>query len=575
MTKITDNSDELTFHQLTSQSAILSIPLFQRPYVWSKKQLERMTDEIESIAEKLDTSRFLGAVIAVTRPSNPSQPTPYEIVDGQQRLTTLYLFLLAAAQLAAREGKSDYARGLIGTNLIVDWAQNIVTNTKLQPSMGDRPQFKAIFDLVANAGDLSDWLPIKAKLPLGVGSSDGALVRQFKNIQKYLRNKLSAGGFQAVEDLVDAARNGLTFVFILLKDPGSAFTVFEGLNDPGVPIAVEDLVKNEVFSRIGYDELAAKSLHDNRWLPFRERFRDKFNDYFFPYTVLLKSSTSRTEMFGELRSNWKNLDATQIIEQLEEYAGPYLAIIGVEKAELLYKSSVAEQISKLVRLRQPAATFPFEMKLLKSLEEGNISAIDVAGCLKVLESFLVRRAISGIEPTGLLGLFRTMWSSTDGHPNAENVAAVILKRLTVEWPSDQRVREAIASRPIYGSAIAKYIVMEYDRSLGQDHPEDLDGTLEHIMPSSYCDTWKDVVSKSDHAKVKDLLANLIPLSVKMNQAVAQSSFEQKKQALAKESKYISARAFFEKYDCWGVAEIEHRSEELAQWATTRWKRPVT
>jgi len=141
MQKITDNSDELSFHQLTSTSSVLRIPLFQRPYVWTKKQLERMISEVEAIRNEEDISRFLGAVIAVTRPTNPSQPTPHEIVDGQQRLTTMYIFLLAAAQVAAREGKIEYARGLISTNLIVDWAQEISTNTKLQPSIGDRAQF--------------------------------------------------------------------------------------------------------------------------------------------------------------------------------------------------------------------------------------------------------------------------------------------------------------------------------------------------------------------------------------------------------------------------------------------------
>lgn len=92
MEKITDNSDENTFHQLTSQSATLVMPLFQRRYVWSKRELTRMFEEIQSVVEHENASRFLGAVIAVRRVTNPSQPDPYEVVDGQQRLTTLYLF---------------------------------------------------------------------------------------------------------------------------------------------------------------------------------------------------------------------------------------------------------------------------------------------------------------------------------------------------------------------------------------------------------------------------------------------------------------------------------------------------
>jgi len=160
-----------------------------------------MTREIEAIVEEEDVSRFLGAVIAVTRPTNPSQPIPHEIVDGQQRLITMYLFLLAAAQVAAREGKTDYARGLISTNLMVDWAQDLPSNTKLQPSIGDRGQFAEIFKKVSQAGELSDWLPIKARLPHSEGNADGPLLRQFNRIHKHMLRKVNESSFEELERL--------------------------------------------------------------------------------------------------------------------------------------------------------------------------------------------------------------------------------------------------------------------------------------------------------------------------------------------------------------------------------------
>lgn len=71
MGKITDNSDELSFHELTSRSSMLLVPLFQRQYVWTQKQLSRMISEIESIASKKDVNRFLGAIIAVNEAYQP------------------------------------------------------------------------------------------------------------------------------------------------------------------------------------------------------------------------------------------------------------------------------------------------------------------------------------------------------------------------------------------------------------------------------------------------------------------------------------------------------------------------
>ncbi len=571
MGKITDNSNELSFHQLTSTSSMLHIPLFQRPYVWTKRQLDRMIMEIEKIAEKEDESRFLGAVIAVTRPTNPSQPTPHEIVDGQQRLTTMYLFLLAAAQVAAREGRIDYSRGLISTNLIVDWAQDLPSNTKLQPSISDRAQFSEIFRKVSLAGELSDWLPIKAKLPHSSGNVDGPLSKQFGRIYTYLLRKVSDLGFEELSKLVEVVRNKLTFVFILLKDPGSATTVFEGLNDPGVPISVGDLVKNEIFSRVGYNEEEAKILHQNTWIPFRDKFGDVFDDFFFPLCVIYKSNASRTEMFGELRELWRHLDSKEIIENLDKYSNPYLALTGTINPILEYGNEIGRAISNLVELKHPSATLPFLMKLLREFSDKNICKDDVLQCFKIIESFLVRRALCGVEPTGLLGMFRTMWSQCEGHPTAEKISGVISNRLTIEWPSDDRLTKAIAERPLYGSSIARYAILALERSLGSEEPPLTNLTIEHVMPRSYAKEWEGVIEKDKHAKLKDLWANLIPLSESMNGKVDQSSFEVKKANIEKKSMYITARDFCSKYQTWNEVTINARSQEIAQWAVNHWK----
>jgi uncharacterized protein with ParB-like and HNH nuclease domain len=573
MSKITDNSNELSFHQLTSTSSMLLIPLFQRPYVWTKRQLDRMVHEIEAIAEKEDDSRFLGAVIAVTRPTNPSQPTPHEIVDGQQRLITMYLFLMAASQVAAREGQADYSRGLISANLIVDWAQELPSNTKLQPSISDRKQFSEIFKKVWNAGDLADWLPVKARLPYSEGDDNGPLLKQFDRIHKYLLKKVESHGFEELSKIVEVVRHRLTFVFILLKDPGSATTVFEGLNDPGVPISVGDLVKNEVFARVGYNEKEAKILHEHSWIPFRKKFGNKFDDFFFPFCVIYKANASRTEMFGELRKVWEGLSSKEIIANLDQFSTPYLSITGVVGAQEKYGKEVGQSINRLVELKHPSSTHPFLMRLLKEYENSTISKSDVLGCLDVLESFLVRRAICGIEPTGLLGLFRTMWSLCEGHPTHERISEIINKRLTIEWPSDDRVLKAVCGRPLYGSSVARFLILEHERSQGVEKPAVDELTIEHVMPRKYCDAWVHSISKESHSKMKDLWANLIPLSQTMNEHVDQAPYVEKRPYIGNESMYLTARNFGKEYDEWNEVKIAERSEILGQWAISRWVIP--
>ncbi|MHA1735866.1 MAG: hypothetical protein ACTSV8_05790, partial [Candidatus Thorarchaeota archaeon] len=81
------------------------------------------------------------------------------------------------------------------------------------------------------------------------------------------------------------------------------------------------------------------------------------------------------------------------------------------------------------------------------------------------ESFLVRRALCGIEPTGLLTLFRNMWGALGGEPTGQGIAQAIGSSRTIEWPDDGRLEELIVERRLYGSAIAPFAILEYDRSL--------------------------------------------------------------------------------------------------------------
>ena len=320
--KVTDNTHEMSFHELFSQTTQVRIPLFQREYVWTEKQFKRMIDEIETIVSGEDTNRFLGAVIAVRRPANPAEPQPYEIVDGQQRLSTLYLFVLAAAYVAAKNKEDDYARGIINTNLIIDWFQSGV-NTKLVPSFADRNQFCGAFQQLINTGNLSDWLGVKTKLPENSGPEKGRYINQFNRIKSYLQKQYKEFGIDHLKEIVTVAQTKLTFVFILLKDPATATTVFEGLNDPGIPIGIGDLVRNEVFSKISDRPEKAETIHRDVWLPFRNKLGNHFDKYFFPYAIIKEPNINNADLFRGLRKIWgETTEPEEIINTLEYYSTP-------------------------------------------------------------------------------------------------------------------------------------------------------------------------------------------------------------------------------------------------------------
>ena len=97
-----------------------------------------------------------------------------------------------------------------------------------------------------------------------------------------------------------------------------------------------------------------------------------------------------------------------------------------------------------------------------------------------------------------------------------------------------------------------------------------DVTLEHIMPRTYVDGWSKNVNKTQHSKIKDLWANLVPLSKPMNSHVGQDTYEKKRKHFEDASMFISARNLGAEHTDWGEDQIKARSEKLADWATTRW-----
>lgn len=567
--KMTDNSDELSYNDLFVQSMQLQIPVFQREYRWGNREFKRMMEEINSIIEGKDDTRFLGAIIAVKRSSNPSKPQSFEIVDGQQRLTTLYLIILGSAYVLAINTYIEDANGIINKYIYNDWYEKGV-NTKLLPSFKDRNQFKAVLNKVIQVGDLRDRFQYRIKLPDGSGAQTGKLTSQFEEIRKFLIKEFKEGGYDRINEIVNIAISKLTFIFILLKDASNATTVFHGLNDPGQPIGIGDLVRNEVFSYIYDNPDLASSVYSETWEPFHRKLGDFYDKFFFPYGIIFEPSIKNSDLFRGLRKIWGNVNnPSEIINQLEEYTQPFLALC-TDNIPLFYDAQIKASLIKLRQSNSPTSIYPFVMKLLKEYERETIDSSETNKILIIIESFLVRRAICGIEPTGLLSLFRFLWNNLGGDISASKIKEVILTRTTIDWPDDDRLKLSVLNRKIYGSTICKYIILEYDRSLGADFPEGHDPWIEHVLPQTLNEEWKQSITEEDHKLYANTWGNLIPLSSKMNRELSQSRYLIKKPTIQSDSMYASARRLAIENNNWSKEQIINRSTSIANWALLRW-----
>lgn len=333
--KVTDAPEESSFADLVSGDNVLSIPLFQRPYRWNQKHLGPLLEDIESIRDEIANSVFLGVIVSYSRGTGPGRPVTWEVVDGQQRITTLYLSVMAAAEVVARKGDAKWAADVIGSYLLVRPLASNPVNTKLVPSYADRSQFAAIWTRIA---DIPQLRAIPAFLynapmpPPASGATEGEMSAQYVRLRREMTKIFEEHGQEELERLVEIIARRLSFVSISLRDPAVAPKIFERLNARAEPVTIADLVRNEIFSRSGENAVQAQHVFNTYWEPFVATFKAAGTDlekFLFPYGLLLNPNVRKADLFPQLRLRWGQLgEPKEIIADLDRFRPTFLAIEG-------------------------------------------------------------------------------------------------------------------------------------------------------------------------------------------------------------------------------------------------------
>ncbi|KZB62789.1 DUF262 domain-containing protein [Thalassospira sp. MCCC 1A02491] len=571
---ITDSQDEQTIEELFRDADQIHIPIFQRSYVWKQKQFDELIADIELVLSEVEESQFLGAIVAFERP-RPNQIVgrlrSLSVVDGQQRLLTLNIFLMAIVECMAAISKEDAAE-VVAEFLLLPRRRGLDINTRIIPAFDDRNQYRLLWDRLNSPEVLQNEIKDNPPLPAPPsGNAEGDLVKQYHRILKYLK-----GHAKGVDDeklhyyrnILNVISRHLTFVHLKLNDASAATKIFERLNFRGVKVGIVDLVRNEVFSSIAEDPSTAQHIFDHVWKPFEREFNGKAEAFFFPYCLIQNSNIKKSELFSQLRNSWSKLSAEEMVEHMRPFQKPFLAVEGIDN----YPESkrISKQLEQLVRLRRPSSVYPYVMSLLNAWKSDEINEECCIDLLESLQSFLVRRSILGYEPTGLHALFKGLWGQMKQRTSHE-FAEIVAQKPTIQWPSNGELREAIKKRPLAKAGIVRFLLREYDVSFRGDHPEK-EPTIEHILPQSYEDggEWAQKFSHEAHRQLKDTLANLLPLSSELNSSVKAREYSYKSGRYQQESMFLSPRRLSETWADWTVDTIKERAELMASWAETRW-----
>jgi uncharacterized protein with ParB-like and HNH nuclease domain len=600
------NPYPLPIGNLFTADSIYRMPLFQRKYVWTeKKNLEEFKSDISKLIDVYTSDEnskvFLGAVILQEHRGTQSTADSKEftVIDGQQRMTTIYLTILALCKFAKEKGFDDEAESLKDRYLL---SAGVSTKNypKIIPTNFDTEQFKNI---------LNDIDFLGAKLPSVRGDNSGRLKSAYKFIKEKVVEELillwaeeySWTEKESFDHFRDLFSNRMVLADITLNsyehDP---FEVFNRLNVSGTRLEKMDLIRNEVFKPYGGRPDEADSFFDSTWEPFqkklegifpndtRENIEKNTQNFFHPYALTFDPKIRQTTIVHDLISQWnthfssdRNFDPKRAVQSMSDFVEYYRIILTGEAPDWITSKSLKSAIIDLVSMKIYTATYSFIMANLHALHNNKLDASSVEKNFRIVESFIVRRTFANEEEgTGIHAIFKSLWVKSKGAP--KEVRKNIISR-TKSFPNDAQFSDGIMNTDLYGKKIEKYCLLKYEEYLNdkefETFPNQIIESTDHILPQSWKGSrqggtvWANIAEKEKFSQLVGTWGNLLPMSKKLNINKSNNTNHEIYQLIKDESKFSTTKELFEFVDGkkkWDLDEIEARNDRIAEWACKRW-----
>lgn len=573
-------TEAVSLRSIFEGPTIYEAPIFQRRYTWAtsgkRPEISRFWDDVANIEQESAETLFLGATI--TKPIAHSSTTRAErflIVDGQQRLTTLALTIAAIAFEAHDSHLPDLVDTIVRDYLTVSSRRDDRGAPKILVTTPDLAEYEDILRGLMHAG-------IKVGHPGKFRK--GRLSAAFDRARTEVHARVSENSDpeQLLTSFLDLLLDKVELVEIQLSERHDANEVFDRLNRQGAPLTVGDLVRNHVFGIVGGDRELAKRLNEEQWAPFEESLNtpDALDSYYFPFALVRDRQTTKSRAMDSLDKRWRELNKSEtepskmvrrIVQDLAEFVPAFMLLFtGSEFPSL--PNSVSEQAKRLWRMRPPSVIYPFPMQVLQAAAQQQLPPDQARQSLEIVESFLVRRAFQGLEPTGLHAVFKNLWSATEGEPLKVRKS---IESTTIRFPNDDEFVKQIAEGNLYGRRLSHYVLEEYERSIRQGGDplaeEQLrEFQIDHVAPQSLRGSWAQVFSSEQDRELIDTWGNLVPLSSRANSTKSTMNWTDARDLLRQDTIFKSTRVIYEEEESWTPSAVRRRNEKLAKWAVERW-----
>ena len=572
---------------------VYAIPRYQREYTWGKNQWENLFDDVL----ENDPSYFLGSIICINQSTDVLSIQKLELVDGQQRLTTLSL-LFAAVYHALKSHETD-----------LDDEQRVELinlKRKLVLKKGD-DQIRLIPQIQNNNNQ--DYRAVLADI--GVISEC--------DVPAYAGNRKIFRAYRYFQDRIDEMANGRSnrlgtimefldkvshacLVKIEVASHADAYTLFESLNNRGMPLTAIDLIKNKLLARLESIEPGKVDHYFGHWsrllgylgddYAIQERF---FRQYYNAFKDQLKAIhqvpvATRSNLI-HIYEKFINHDAKDCLQKISAAGRLYSLILSRNQDDA--PNSIEKPLKDLERI-QGAPSYLLMLYLLVRKDELELANAHLKSIVELLVRFFVRRNLTDTPPTrDLTRLFMTVIDKISGL-RADAIPQSIEQQLVAVSATDEIFQRKLEG-PIYeeNSGVTRFILCALaEQSMTKESWVDLwrfenkqfVWTIEHIFPQgeNIPQSWITMIADGDEVKAKEIqqthvhkLGNLTISG--FNSALGNKSFEDKRDRVDRLGRAVGYKNGLKlnkdlaAATGWSVGQITARTKKFVQQTTQLFK----
>ena len=520
------------------------IPLFQRTYSWTVKEWEILwKDLIELCEAENPRSHFIGSIVNMPTVSVPEGVAKFLLIDGQQRLTTIFV-LLTLLRNKAREMQNQEFAEEINNTLLVNPYKKDNDFYKLMPTQVDRGAYKNFINGKPN-------------------ESENQLTRAYTFFEKKLRQVQ----FEH-EKLKKIITSYFSVVSIVLDADDNPYLVFESLNAKGRPLTQADLIRNYFFMRIHIDK--QDEVYNDYWQPMQTALNDSLTEYIRHFLMRDGSIIKQNDVYYALKERVSPTNTIDYLKELQKYSVYYQRLI---YPEFEPEEELQKYFRRLNRIEVTTA-YPLLLNIYGDCAENKISKADFISILKTLENYLIRRFVCNVPTNQLNKIFPAVYPQLIAKHRdnlAEGVKIILQSR---GYPKDNEFYSRFNETKFYGGGDrqikTKLILESLEESFAHKESVPFDNlTIEHVMPQTLSEWWQNHLGddwEETHELFLHTIGNLT-LSA-YNTELSNDDFTTKKQTY--NESHLELNKYFSPISSWTRSEIEKRAGVLARQALEIW-----